>query len=101
MTKKIFRSIFAVSLLTLVCSILLIVVMLNTLFIKKVESDLESEAKLAAHAIELVGEDYFANLDTPNRITWIGEEGTVIYDSQRDASSLSNHADREEFIESK
>ena len=101
MTKKIFRSIFAVSLLTLVCSILLIVVMLNTLFIKKVESDLESEAKLAAHAIELVGEDYFANLDTPNRITWIGEEGTVIYDSQRDASSLSNHADREEFIEAK
>lgn len=101
MIKKIFRSIFAVSLLTLLCSILLIVGVLNNIFIKKVERDLESEALLCAHALELGGEELFSRLDTPNRITWIASDGTVLRDSKNDHAKMSNHSDREEFIEAK
>ena len=99
MTEKIFRSIFIVSLFALLCSILLIAAVLNSIFIKKVESDLESEALLAAHALELGGEELFSLLDTPNRITLIDESGVVLKDSERSPSDMGNHADREEFIE--
>jgi len=99
MIKKIFRSIFAVSLLTLLCSILLIVSVLNDIFIKKVERDIESEALLAAHALKLGGEELFSQLEIPNRITWIAADGTVLRDSEKDPSTMSNHSDREEFIE--
>ena len=101
MIKKIFRSIFAVSVLTLICSILLIVGVLNSIFIKRVERDLESEALLCAHALELGGEDIFSHFDTPNRITWIASDGTVLCDSESDPTKMSNHSDREEFVEAK
>ncbi len=99
MTKKIFRSIFIVSLLTLLASFILMISVLNGLFAKKVESDLESEAMLAAHTLELGGAEFFHRLDTPNRITWIAADGTVLEDSEKDASALANHSDREEFKE--
>ena len=101
MTKKILRSIILVTVLTLVLSMMLTVITLNSLFIKKVEQDLESEAQLAALGVELVGVDYFSTLDTPNRITWIAPDGTILYDSVFDINKLSNHSDREEFIEAK
>ncbi len=97
MTKKIFRSIFIVSLLTLLASFILIISVLNSMFGKKVESDLESEAMLAAHTLELGGEEFFHLLDTPNRITWIAADGTVLRDSEKDPSTLPNHSDREEI----
>lgn len=99
MTRKISLSIFAVSMLTLICSVALVVLILNSFFTKKLELDLESEARLAAHAVELCGEDYFRDLDTPNRITWIAANGSVICDSQRTHSDLGDHSDREEFTE--
>ena len=99
MTRKISLSIFAVSMLSLVCSVSLVVLILNGFFTKKVELDLESEAKLAAHAVALCGEEYFDGLDTPNRITWINTDGTVRCDSQKNLSALDNHSDREEFKE--
>ncbi len=99
MIKKISFSIFVVSLLTLICSMSLMILIISGVFTKNVERDLESEAKLAAHAVSLVGEEYFSSLDTPNRITWISADGTVICDSQKDAGTLDNHSDREEFTE--
>ncbi len=99
MTRKISLSIFAVSLLTLVLSVSLIVFILNSFFSKKVEQDLAAEAHLAASAIEICGDEYFVSLDTPNRITWISPDGSIINDSKKDASSLGDHSDREEFKE--
>lgn len=85
--------------LSLICSVSLVVLILNSFFTQKVELELESEAKLASHAVELCGEEYFDALDTPNRISWINADGTVRCDSKKDPSSLGNHADREEFKE--
>ena len=101
MTKKISFSIFAVSMLTLICSVALVVLILNSFFTKKLELDLESEARLAAHAVSLCGEDYFADLQTPNRITWISADGSVIRDTKKNAADLGDHSDREEFTEAK
>ena len=40
---------------------------------------------------------YFDGLDTQSyRITWIGADGTVLFDSDRDASTMENHLEREE-----
>ncbi len=99
MTRKISLSIFIVSMLSLICSISLVVLILNGFFTRKLELDLESEAKLAAQAVALCGEDYFDDLDTPDRITWIGVDGKVIRDTRKDASELGDHSDREEFKE--
>ena len=63
------------------------------------ESDLESEALLAAHALERGGEELFSLLDTPNRITLIDKSGVVLKDSEVSPSDMENHSDREEFIE--
>ena len=99
MTRKISLSIFAVSLLTLIISILLSVVIFSAYFRRSVERDLESEAKIAAQGVLLAGEAYFDSLDTPNRISWISEDGRVLCDSHLSASLLGSHADREEFAE--
>ncbi|MBQ2862701.1 MAG: PAS domain-containing protein [Clostridia bacterium] len=99
MTRKISLSIFAVSLLTLIISILLSVVIFSGYFRRSVERDLESEAKIAAQGVLLAGEAYFDSLDTPNRISWISEDGRVLCDSHLSASLLGSHADREEFAE--
>ena len=37
--------------------------------------------------------------NTPNRITLIDQDGTVLFDNQADPAEMENHADREEFRE--
>ncbi len=87
--------------LSLICSVSLVILILNGFFTKKLELDLESEARLAAHAIELCGEEYFTDLNTPNRITWITADGSVVRDTKKNASDLGNHSNREEFAKAK
>ena len=99
MTKKISLSIFIVSLLTLLLTLSISAILFNESFKKGVERDLSSEAKMAAHAVSLMGEEYFDSLDTSNRISWISADGDVLYDSHQDPELLGSHADREEFIE--
>lgn len=99
MTRKISLSIFAVSLLTLIISVSLVAVIFSGFYSRNLERDLESEARMTAQAVELIGEEYFSELDTPNRVSWIASDGTVLCDSHKDPSSLPSHADRKEFIE--
>ena len=41
--------------------------------------------------------DYLAQLSSDRfRLTWIAADGSVLYDTQADASSMESHADREE-----
>lgn len=99
MTKKISFSIFIVSMLSLVCSVSLVVLILNSFFTSKFELDLKNEAILTAHAVSISGEEYFTDLETPNRITWISPDGHVICDTAKDAADLDDHSNREEFLE--
>ena len=99
MIKRIFKSTLLVSLLTLFCSMLIIMGVLYHYFDNQIMKELENEANYVSTSAELLGEAYFEELKTKNRITWIGDSGNVLYDNMADTESMENHSDREEYIE--
>lgn len=100
MTKKILKSIIAVAIAAVVVTIIFITGFLNHYFSKRVKDELKNETAIIASAIELNGEKYFESAVFLNmRVTWIDTDGTVLFDSEADASELDNHGNREEVIE--
>ena len=100
MTKRIFRSILAVSLAVLLASSLLIVGVLHGYFQDSVLADLTIRTAYIAHGIENEGIVYLEE-DLPGgcRITLVDTDGTVLYDNREDPAQMENHADREEIHE--
>ena len=85
-------------------TITLIMGLLFHFFEKQIQKELANEAGFLAHALENEGAGYFDSFDNKNnrlagnnRITWIDENGTVLFDSRADVSELDNHADRDEI----
>ncbi|MEA4973068.1 MAG: ATP-binding protein [Candidatus Metalachnospira sp.] len=99
MTKRIFRSIIFVSLITFVSCFVLIMGILYEYFNNQLLSELKNEAVLVEQGVELYGEEYLEEIDIENRVTWIAEDGKVLYDNKYDAASLENHKNREEVKE--
>lgn len=104
MNKKIFRSSLLTVCLVLAATIALIMGLLFHFFEKQIQKELANEASFLAHALENEGAGYFDSFDNKNnrlagnnRITWIDENGTVLFDSRADVSELDNHADRDEI----
>ena len=104
MNKKIFRSSLLTVCLVLAATIALIMGLLFHFFEKQIQKELANEAGFLAHALENEGAGYFDSFDNKNnrlagnnRITWIDENGTVLFDSRADVSELDNHADRDEI----
>ncbi len=98
MTKRIFRSIFLVASVVLLASFLIIMGVLYEYFTNMRKSELKVETALAAHGVENEGLAYFEGLNTENyRITWVAADGAVLYDSEADAASMENHAERQEI----
>ena len=59
---------------------------------------LKLEMDLVSRGVEVEGINYFENLELGEyRITWIKTDGSVIYDSAADTSSMTNHLEREEI----
>ena len=98
MTKRIFRSIFAVALTVLLVVIGLILGVLHSYFTEVQFAQLRVETALASHAVTNEGASYFDKLDDTMdcRITWIASDGTVLYDNRFDTGSMENHLAREE-----
>ena len=98
MTKKIFKSVFFSTLVILAASLALILGALNRYFMSLEETQLTSQAQLAAAGVETSGMDYLNSLPSSDeyRITWIAADGTVQFDNQADVSTLENHLNREE-----
>ncbi|MBR6521449.1 MAG: histidine kinase [Oscillospiraceae bacterium] len=96
MTFKIFRSSFIVAVCVLILSTLLSLAILNDYNEEQIYIDLSSEAESIVHGIELSGEKYFNDFHPRNRVTHIAADGTVLYDSDVDISSMENHLDRQE-----
>ncbi len=104
MNKKIFRSSLLTVCLVLAATIALIMGLLFHFFEKQIQKELANEAGFLSHALENEGAGYFDSFDNKNnrlagnnRITWIDENGTVLFDSRADVSELDNHADRDEI----
>lgn len=100
MTKKIFKSTVLVAASVLILGIAFVLGILYQYFGKQLDTELAREASYLAYGVEQQGEEYLQQLkNTDSRITYIGEDGTVLYDNEADAAEMENHKDREEFQE--
>ena len=98
MTKRIFRAICLAALGVFLASMVLIMGVLYNYFSNVQREQLRMQAALAAQGVSHEGAAYFEDLRvTDYRLTWIGEDGTVRYDSQ--SGTTENHLEREEVIE--
>ena len=97
MTKRIFRATLLVGVAVLIASLTLVMGALYGYFGRVQESQLRDELSLAAVGVEQNGMDYLRKLESDQyRITWLGADGAVLYDTQADAESMENHAQRQE-----
>lgn len=97
MTKKIFRTIFAVAISIFLASALLFMTVLYDYFSKIQQNQLRMQIDLAAQGVEDEGLEYLQSLNIKDyRVTWIGTDGKVLYDSVSDIDVMENHFEREE-----
>ena len=100
MTKKIFRSICLAALAVLLASSGLTMGVLYNYFTRLQLRQLRTETRLTAQGVSREGMAYFSGLENLDcRITWIGSDGTVLYDSTRSTGGMENHLLREEVKE--
>lgn len=100
MNKKIFFSSCLVAFTVLIISLAMSTGVLFNQFEKQVEQELKEESELLASVTEDAGVENIADYDFGSRrVTVIGNDGGVLFDSQADASQMENHSDREEFKE--
>ena len=100
MTKRIFRSIFAVAAVVLLLSLGVVLGVLYSNYSDVQWKQLESELQLTRLGLESSGDAYLHSIDTDDfRITWVDGNGMVLFDTQADAASMDNHAQREEILE--
>lgn len=98
MSSKIFKAIWIVAISVFLASLLLIMGTLYNYFSSLQRNQLRIETELAAQGVALSGESYFNQLKTENyRITWVGPDGSVLFDNEADAATMQNHLEREEI----
>ncbi len=100
MTRRIFRSIMAVSVSVLLIALIMTVGILYGYFSKIFINEQESRLELAVRGVENEGTEYLKGLSSSDyRLSLIAADGTVIYDTHADSAAMENHAERAEVKE--
>ena len=100
MTKRIFRSIFAVAAVVLLLSLSVVLGVLYNHYSDVKWKQMESALALTRLGLESSGEAYLQSVNAEDfRITWIDGSGAVLFDTDANAASMDNHAQREEIKE--
>ena len=98
MTKKIFKSTMFVCALVLAVGLAAVMGILYSNFDGQMRKELSKEAAYLSYGVEQQGVDYLKNIkDKSARITYIDQDGTVLFDNEADVSEMKNHSDRTEF----
>lgn len=102
MTSKIFRSTVLLTVLVLFCSLSIVVGVLYKHFTQVQVAQLKDELSLAVTGTEQYGNAFLENIEADRfRVTWIDENGKVLFDTQMEQDRMENHADREEIKEAR
>ncbi len=100
MAGKILKSIRSVAVAVLLTSLSVITGLLYVDFIYVQHTQLKDELRFAATATEQLGIDYLEKLPSSRyRLTWISDDGIVLFDSRAGSQNMENHSDREEIQE--
>ena len=100
MISKIFRSTVLVAVIVLLCSLGVVMGVLYNHFTGVQVQQLKDELSLAVTGTEQNGHAFLENVEADRfRVTWIDTDGTVLFDTQVDQTTMENHADREEIRE--
>jgi two-component system phosphate regulon sensor histidine kinase PhoR len=99
MTRKIFKNIFLVTLISVILSTMFIIFTVYGVFDEGMQNHQKDEALYIVNALNRVSdkEAYLqAVSNTQSRITWIAPDGTVLFDDLTDPAHLDNHLNRPE-----
>ena len=108
MTKKIFHAILLAAAAVLLASLVIVMGCLYSYFKTAQEKQMKDELRLAAYAVEESGRDYLERLSAQDfrytwkpdyRLTWIAQDGTVLFDTVEPAGQMENHGNRAEVQE--
>ncbi|MDD4125707.1 MAG: ATP-binding protein [Eubacteriales bacterium] len=100
MTKQIFKSVFLVALSVLSITVIIVFWITYKHFDGRLQEELSREAGYAAAGVELDGIEYLERLRSGvTRVTWIAQDGRVLFDNKANPEEMENHLDREEIKE--
>lgn len=102
MRLKIQKSMMVILAVTLVLFYVILSVILYNQNLSILRAEVRQEAKYICTAVNISGTEYLEqmdNIDESTRVTRIDADGSVLYDSRRDADTLDNHSGREEVKE--
>lgn len=100
MTKRIFRTILTVAVGVFLASAMLFLTVLYDYFSSSLQEQLRMGLDLTAQGVSHEGIGYFDGIQLGKyRMTWIGTDGSVLYESALEAQGMENHLKREEVKE--
>lgn len=111
MTKRIFGGAFIVSLVAIISAVAMVLGVAYTKEQQLFKRQLEQQAMLLAATMENTSPDddveslrklsHDIHGTFENRITYIGKDGTVLFDNEADPATMENHLGREEVVAAK
>ncbi len=99
MKRKIFWSMSLLSILAVLVTTLAISVLIYQEFYDNMQENVRTEAGYLAVGVETGGLNYLDSLEGQSdgtRLTWINEDGTVLYDNAVSPENMDNHLERPE-----
>lgn len=100
MQSKIFRgSLLTTLVATILCAGICVGYSYHSIS-RESRDNLRAEARNIAWAVELGGEEYLRGIEPEpkSRITWIGAQGEVLFDTDVEPGTLDNHKKRDEVV---
>lgn len=99
MTKSIFKSIFSISLGVLLAGLVLVIGVLHAYMEQQLSTELAVQGQYISQGLRLNGGDFLLGMTHESRVTWVDDQGQVLFDSESDPDAMENHALRPEIVE--